>query len=61
MDELQKAQSKLVIWLNGVTLENRQRTCDLLDKLDMSVNQLNAQIKIFEMWKATNSVITHLK
>ena len=43
-------QNKLVRWLNGVNLTDRKRTSDLLKKLNMlSVNQINAQVKLLEM------------
>ena len=55
MDDIQMVQNKLVRWPNGVNLTDRKRTSDLLKKLNMlSVNQINAQVKLLEMWKAHN-------
>ena len=50
MDDIQMVQNKLVRWPNGVNLTDRKRTSDLLKKLNMlSVNQINAQVKLLEM------------
>ena len=41
--------------LNGVKLSDKLRSRVLIAKLNfLSVNQLNAQTKLLEMWKATN-------
>ena len=52
---LQLIQNKLARALNNVKLSDHCTTKSLLANLDMqSVNQLNAQIKITEIWKAVN-------
>ena len=55
LQALQLVQNKLVRALNNAKLSDHRSTKSLLAKLDMqSVNQLNAQIKISEIWKAIN-------
>ena len=55
IDEIQLIQNKLARWLNGVTLKDKKRTRVLLQNIKMlSVNQINAQVKLIEMWKAHN-------
>ena len=52
---LQLIQNKLARALNNVKLSDHCTTKSLVANLDMqSVNQLNAQIKITEIWKAVN-------
>ena len=56
LDSIQKIQNKLIRMLNNVTLVDRQSTKSLLSNIDMlSVNQLNASIKLTEVWKAINN------
>ena len=41
--------------LNGTTIKDRVPTASMLQKSGMlSVNQLNAQVKLLEIWKALN-------
>ena len=50
---IQKIQNKLARFLNNVNKMDHQSTESLLEKSKMlSVNRLNAQIKITEVWKA---------
>ena len=50
---IQKVQNKLLRFLNGVSLKEHHCTEDLLEKSNMlSVNRINAQSKITEVWKA---------
>ena len=50
---IQKVQNKLVRFLNNVSLKEHQSTESLLEKSNMlSVNRINAQTKITEVWKA---------
>ena len=52
---IQKLQNDLMRYLTGCKVKDRVSIRSLLDKLNMvSVNQLNAQIKLLEMWKASN-------
>ena len=52
---IQKVQNKMARFLNSKTLRDKVPTKRLLEQVDMlSVNQLNARIKIQEIWKATN-------
>ena len=49
---IQKVQNDLMRYLTGSQLKDKVSIRSLLDKLNMvSVNQLNAQIKLLEMWK----------
>ena len=53
MEALQKCQNKLLRALNGTRVSDKISTKSLLTKLNMlSVNQINAQIKLTEMWKS---------
>ena len=48
----QLIQNKLLRTLNGTKIKDKVSTVSLLTKFAMlSVNQLNAQIKLLEMWK----------
>ena len=50
--EIQLIQNKLLRTLNGTKIKDKVSTVSLLTKFAMlSVNQLNAQIKLLEMWK----------
>ena len=53
----QRCQNKLVRYLNNAKISDRKSTKSLLESIDMlSVDQLNAQIKLTEIWKAVNQV-----
>ena len=53
MDSLQKAQNKLLRFLNKTFIKDKISNKSMLEKHKMlSVNQLNAQIKITEIWNA---------
>ena len=52
---IQLVQNKLLRLLNGTKIKDKISTKSLLLKFDMtSVNQLNAQVKLLEIWKALN-------
>ena len=52
---IQLVQNKLLRTLNGTTLKDMISMKALLEKFEMlAVNQLNAQIKLLEMWKSLN-------
>ena len=52
---IQLIQNKLMRSLNGTKVKDRISISSLLEKLGMlSVNQLNAQVKLVEIWKAIN-------
>ena len=53
LETLQKSQNKLLRFINNSKLKDKVSNISMLKKHNMlSVNQLNAQIKITEMWKA---------
>ena len=55
LEQLQKSQNKLLRLLNSTRISDKINTKSMLEKHNMlSVNQINAQIKLTEMWKATN-------
>ena len=55
LKDLQLSQNKMLRLLNGSRISDRVSTASLLTKFNMmSVNQINAQIKLSEMWKAVN-------
>ena len=55
IEAIQLIQNKLVRFLNGTKISDKINTRTLLKNVDMiSVNQLNAQIKITEALKANN-------
>ena len=55
LQAIQKIQNKLARLMNNAKISDRISSSTLLQNLGMlSVNQLNAQIKLSEMWKATN-------
>ena len=55
LKDLQLSQNKMLRLLNGSRISDRISTASLLTKFNMlSVNQINAQIKLSEMWKAVN-------
>ena len=52
---LQKIQNDLMRFLAGCQVKDKVSIRSLLEKFNMlSVNQLNAQIKLLEIWKAIN-------
>ncbi len=56
LDELQKVQNRLFRILNNSRIGDKISTNTMAQKLNMlSVNQINAQIKLTEMWKAVNN------
>ena len=53
LGSIQKTQNKLLRFLNNSTLKDKISTKSMLEKHNMlSINQLNAQIKLTEIWKA---------
>ena len=53
---IQRLQNKLLRTLNNVKISDRINTDTLLDNVKMlSVNRINAQIKLTEGWKTLNS------
>ena len=53
LKEIQLVQNKLLRSLNGTRLKDMVSTESLLVKFGiLSVNQMNAQVKLLEMWKA---------
>ena len=52
---IQRVQNKLVRFLNNAKLKDNVHANYLLNQLNMlSVNQMNAQIKLMEVWKTLN-------
>ena len=52
---IQLVQNRLLRFVNGTQIKDRVPTQQLLTKFNMSsVNQLNAQAKLLEVWKALN-------
>ena len=52
---IQKIQNKMLRFINNVSLKEHKTTESLLEKTKMlSVNRINAQTKITEVWKALN-------
>ena len=57
MDKLQKSQNKLLRFLNETYIKDRVSSKSMLVKHKMlSVNQINAQMKLTEIWKAVNDI-----
>ena len=55
MDDLEKSQNKLFRLLNNTRIKDKIKTKSIAQNLKMlSVNQINAQVKLTEMWKAQN-------
>ena len=55
MTMAQRWQNKMLRILDGALVSERKSTKALLDNQNMlSVNQIAAQIKLSEMWKASN-------
>ena len=62
LSAIQKVQNKMVRLLNGVQIVDKISTKKLLTNVNMlSVNQMNAQIKITEVWKAVHDINHPLK
>ena len=56
MEEVQKAQNKMLRLLNNTRIKDKISTKSILANLNMmSANQVNAQIKLTEMWKSTHT------
>ena len=54
LKEIQLIQNKLMRILNGTSLKDKVSTVSLFEKFGfLSVNQMNAQVKLLEIWKAT--------
>ena len=52
---IQRIQNKLLRVINGVKLADKVSTRNLLSNLGMlSINQVHAQMKMMEIWKALN-------
>ena len=52
---IQLVQSKLLRFLNGTKVSDKVTTVSMLKKFNMlAVNQMNAQSKLLEVWKALN-------
>ena len=52
LEAIQKCQNKLVRILNGSRISDKISSKSLLEKFKMlSINQMNAQIKLLEIWK----------
>ena len=55
LKNVQLMQNKLTRFLNGSFVKDKISTKSILNNLNMlSVNQMNAQIKLSEAWKVTN-------
>ena len=55
IENIQKVQNKMLRMVTGTKLLDKISTAKLLEETNMmSINQLNAQIKIMEIWKALN-------
>ena len=55
LKDLQLNQNKMLRLMNGTRIKDKISTKSILKKFDLlSVNQMNAQIKLLDMWKATN-------
>ena len=55
LNAIQMVMNKLLRSLNGTTIKDKVSTESLVSKFGLlSVNQLNAQIKLLEVWKALN-------
>ena len=53
--DIQKNQNKLLRYLNNTKLSDKISTKSILEKFNqLSVNQLNASIKLCDIWKAIN-------
>ena len=55
LKEIQLIQNQMLRCLNGSKIKDRISTASLLTKFQaLSVNQMNAQIKLQQVWKAVN-------
>ena len=55
LTDLQLNQNKMLRHMNGSKISDRISTKSILEKFDiLSVNQMNAQAKLLEIWKASN-------
>ena len=55
MEDLQKVENKLLRLLNNTRISDKINTKSFAHDLNMlSLNQINAQVKLTEMWKASN-------
>ena len=55
MKQIQLLQNKLTRFLNGTQIKDKISTKSILNNLNMlSVNQMNAQVKLIEAWKITH-------
>ena len=55
MEAIQKCQNKLLRLLNNSCISDKISTKSLLEKFNMlAVNQMNAQIKLGEIWKSVH-------
>ena len=55
LKSIQLVQNQMVRCLNGTTIKDKISTSSLLQKYNLlSVNQMNAQIKLQQVWKAMN-------
>lgn len=53
----QRLQNKMLRILDGALVSDRKSTKTILDtQIMLSVNQIAAQIKLIEMWKASNDL-----
>ena len=60
MKELQKSQNKLLRVLTGKKVSDRIKIDDIIKSLQMmSVNQIAAQVKLSEIWKAQMALSIH--
>ena len=55
LKSIQLAQNKMTRFLNGTLVKDKISTKSIVKSLNMlSVNQMNAQIKLTEAWKISN-------
>ena len=55
LTDLQLNQNKMLRHMNGSKISDRISTKSILEKFDiLSVDQMNAQAKLLEIWKASN-------
>ena len=54
-EDIQKNQNKMMRFFNKTKISDKISSSSILEKYNqLSVNQLNAQMKLCEMWKANN-------
>ena len=54
-EDIQKNQNKMMRFFNKTKISDKISSISILEKYNqLSVNQLNAQVKLCEMWKAKN-------